>query len=130
MRRLCANGSEQLLFTVDPYLAAGQNAGIHAAHIAHADAAVILDLYRHQADLIHMGGQHHLGSQALFMGDDVKHAVDSYLIAIRLELLFYIFRHRLLVAGKAGQRRYLGKEGFYFHGIPPLIIAPAGRGWS
>ena len=130
MERFGPYGAEQLFFSIYPDLAAGQNAGVHAAHIAHAQAAVLLDVHHHQADFIDMGGQHHLGPGSPFMGDHVVHAVDKNLVAIRFELLFHVFRHGLFVAGQAGQRRYFGKEGLDVHRIPPSFIAPAGRGWT
>jgi hypothetical protein len=48
---------------------------VDAADVGEAEEAVGVDVADHEADLVHMGGDHHLGSLAPLDGDQVAQGV-------------------------------------------------------
>ncbi len=117
---LGAHDAQQRLAAVDRQPHARQDARVHPAHIAHAQAAVVLDFHHHQADLIQVGAEHHLGPIALDVRHHVVEPVDLHLVGIRPEGRGNVFRHRHLRAGQPGRGRCAAQKFLDVHGSLPF----------
>ena len=99
-----------------PHPASRQNTGVHTAHVAKAQAPVVLDGRDHQTDFIHMSKKRDTRSRALLMGDNVEQIVHRHLIHKGSELLREIFRHLHFLTAGADLRRRLGQNFLHIHG--------------
>ncbi len=92
-----------LAYNADPSIPKDKtlsNGDLHrnAANIGKPYKTLIVHVSNHQADLIHMAGNHHLGTLALFAGDHVAKGIHSQLIDIFLNLFLNIGNHFFFMA--------------------------------
>ena len=125
VRGLGADDAHQLFTAIDRYAHAGQDARIHAAHVAHAQRAVLFNIGYHQADFIQMRAQHYPGAAALDMADDAIQRIDPDLVAIGAKGFGDKARRFAFVARKAGKNRDLAQKILCSHCLPSFLYASA-----
>ena len=81
-----------------------------AADVAHADIAVLVRIHDHEADVVHMGGEHDALARAvaLLHRDEAAHRVGFHAVHVTLKRLFNHLAHAALAAG----RTVGGEDGF------------------
>ena len=127
---LCAHNAPGA-FLADQHPAAQYHAGVNAADRGEPQHAVFLDAGDHQADLVHMRGEHELvfwRLRAFFECDDVAETVHP---AVGVVLYFAQngVPHGVLAAGYPGNRTQ--RPNCINHALPPpSVFAYSHRSWA